>query len=329
MCAVNWVKAIGVACLTAGAILAPQTEMSARCRSSSCQAGKSSVMTAEEYRQRVIAAVQKAVARAEALAKAREEAAKQNQLRKDTDAGERLAIADRLRDEGQISVAARHYSRLLHSFASPLVAEQAKARMEELRTQGEAKLTNMEERLAGYDASTGQNNPKLDDQAVVALFDEFGQLVRQYAGVSQIGDKIQYQFSVRRNQPLFSRVLQEPEAKFILDLAKDHDAEGEEKCCAYLLYEKAARLAPAPSGVAAQARLDELKADPKNVAAAEECKQVQWCHRRYNLAERLSEVKPQQALEIYSEIIERAPQDSEIFKSARQRHAELLAAEKK
>ena len=59
-------------------------------------------------------------------------------------------------------------------------------------------------------------------------------------------------------------------------------------CCAFQLYEEAVRLSPAPSALAAERRLAQLKADPAQVQAAEACRVMQWCHQQYRMAERVA-----------------------------------------
>jgi hypothetical protein len=84
-----------------------------------------------------------------------------------------------------------------------------------------------------------------------------------------------------------------------------------------LLYEEAARKLPAPSAHAAERRLTELKADPQQVAAAEACRSLQWCHQQYRTAERVARVSPRRAKELFEQIVQRAPADSPVHAAAR------------
>jgi len=261
--------------------------------------------------------VERARAQAAAIRAAREKTA-----------AERLAVTDELRKEGHIALAVRRY-RLLMAIrnSSDDVSQIAKQRLDELTLEGETKLSELEERLDGYNPSTGES-AELAEQEIVDLFAEFEKLTRDYQNLPQFGDKIVHRLSVRRSQARFAAVLQEPEAKQIFDLALQHE-ESDKTCCAFQFYEQAARLAPAKSGLAAATRIEELKRDPDMVAAAEKCQKLQWCHSTYNRAERLAKVKPQMAQALFNEIVSVAPHDSEIFQAAKQRVEELLESAKK
>jgi len=94
-------------------------------------------------------------------------------------------------------------------------------------------------------------------------------------------------------------------------------------CCAFLLYEVAVRKLPAPSARAAEQRLAQLRTDPQQVAAAEACRSLQWCHQQYRTAERVARVSPQRARELFEQIVERAPADSPVHAAARAEVARL------
>ena len=66
-----------------------------------------------------------------------------------------------------------------------------------------------------------------------------------------------------------------------------------------------------------------MQQDSNLVAAAESCRELQWCHRTYRLADRLVRSKPDRASELFAEIVKRSPQDSEIHRDAQARIEEL------
>ena len=74
---------------------------------------------------------------------------------------------------------------------------------------------------------------------------------------------------------------------------------------------------PAPSAQVAQRRLEQLKADPQQVASAEACRVLQWCHLKYRTAVRVAKVKPSKAREMFEQIVQRSPADSEVHLAAK------------
>jgi hypothetical protein len=99
------------------------------------------------------------------------------------------------------------------------------------------------------------------------------------------------------------------------DDAQALEAQGQ-TCCAFLLYEEALHMLPAPSARAAHQRLEQLKSDPQNIAAAEACRTMQWCHQQYRLAERVARVAPARARDLFAQIVERSPADTTIHVEA-------------
>ncbi len=95
-------------------------------------------------------------------------------------------------------------------------------------------------------------------------------------------------------------------------------------CCAYLTYQEASKLAPAACcAIKANERLNTLNADPEVVASAERCRKLQECHHTYRRAERLIAVRPERAAELFREVLDKAPPDTEIHVAARKQLAAL------
>ena len=57
--------------------------------------------------------------------------------------------------------------------------------------------------------------------------------------------------------------------------------------------------------------------------AAEACRDLQECHKLYNRAKMLAEAKPTRAAELFAQIIERAPEQSEVYRAARRAMGEI------
>jgi len=161
--------------------------------------------------------------------------------------------------------------------------------------------------------------------AIESAFREYENLSRKYAYVPAAGDKIAFHVKKQRQVPEFSEVLNEPEAIALLGMARQHESQNQ-LCCAYLAYESAVRLVPAPSAVQAGQRLAQLRKDPDVVASAEACSELQWCHKTFRHAETLAEVSPKRARELFSKIVRRAPSDTQVHRAARKRLQQLGAS---
>ena len=75
---------------------------------------------------------------------------------------------------------------------------------------------------------------------------------------------------------------------------------------------------PAPSAIEAKTRLEALEKVPDIVAKAEACREVQRCHQLYARASAFCRIVPS-ANELLAEIIRRAPNDSKVYRAAKQR----------
>ena len=129
-------------------------------------------------------------------------------------------------------------------------------------------------------------------------------------------------------QPEFASVLREPQAAELLKRAQQHE-EKLEPCCAYLSYEAAAQLQPAPAAIEAQKALDRLKADPQVVAGAETCRHIREGHELYHRAEMLMKdhAADDKARELFKQILDETPDDSAVHVAARQQLAKIGNAE--
>jgi hypothetical protein len=153
-------------------------------------------------------------------------------------------------------------------------------------------------------------------------FEDYDEIQAKYANVPAAKRAITAHVARQRRQPQYAAVLNEERAKQLLELAQRHE-QCEELCCAYWVYQEAARLVPAPSALQARQRFDGLAADPEVIRSAQVCRELRWCHSAFERAEMLVKVKPESARDLYGEILRRAPEDSEVHRAARAEYEAL------
>lgn len=268
------------------------------------------------------------------MARAFAEARQRDLLEQASTAAARLAAADRAYKEGDIRVASGIYVRMaLRRATDPATAEakqRAQQRLAELAEEARQKLKEIDATLEeeGTFLSPGElfgaqgELPAQWVDRVTEAFQQYDRLADDYGGVPEAKGQIRAHIAKQRRRPEFAATLNEPEAKALWELAQQHEAE-DHQCCAYWVYRQAARLTPAPSARRASDRLAEMEQDPQIVAAAETCRRLQQCHKIYNRAERLIELRPQRAKELFQEIIALAPEDSEVYRAARMRMQQM------
>ena len=59
-----------------------------------------------------------------------------------------------------------------------------------------------------------------------------------------------------------------------------------------------------------------MEEDPEIVASAAACRELQECHKIFSRAEKLSKLRQARAKELFAQIVERAPEDSELHRAA-------------
>lgn len=223
---------------------------------------------------------------------------------------ERVTFADKARQQGNPHLAAMLYLRVaLSKPKSPLHAKAKKA-LTELASQGRAEMKKADQLL--------------DEGKVPEAFEKLDYLNWAYEDVPQFNEEISSHVARLRNDPKNLAVLNEGGAKRLLQAAKKHEAD-DEICCAYLAYEEAAKLLPAQSAKVAAERLKELKADPEIVAEAEECRAIQECLHVFHKAELLEKTAPARAAELFKQILKSSPDDSEVYKCAREELAKIAS----
>ena len=233
-------------------------------------------------------------------------------LKKAAKAAERFDLAQKARKDGDIRVAARIYMSLISSRSPSEISEMAQQRLTELADEARGKAGDIDARTA---AARGKSDWEYQ---VTAAFHQYDELAEDYGDIPAFKQEIQKHIAQQRRRPDIAVVLNEPEAATLWQLGRQHEDE-DHLCCAYWVYEQAARLVPAPSAKSARKRLDEMKQDPEIIAAAKACRQMQECHKTYNLAVRLIEIKPERAKELFATVVLLAPEDSQVHQASRDR----------
>jgi hypothetical protein len=260
-------------------------------------------------------------ARQRFIAEVRQKAA----LRKAVTDPKRLAVADQALEEGDLDLACDIYTRLAVSFPKTAITEAAKRRVARLQQEARQELKEVDAMLAGptsaarsIRALTPIGSGKQWEDRVTKAFQEYDRLGRKYRRLPVVGDEIARRAASQRRRPAYAAVLSEGQARALWELGQQYEEQGH-PCCAYLVYEEAAKLVPAPSAQLAKKRFTEMSRDPQIVASSKTCRQLQWCHEAYLRAERLAEANPAGARRVFNQIVRRAPQDSEVYRSALER----------
>ncbi len=220
----------------------------------------------------------------------------------------RLAAAKAARESGDIRRAAVLYRSMAFRKPSTEQTTAANDALTELSDEARKRLTEI-----SYEINQGN---------VAEAFAALRRLDRDYSSVPAVARDIRNYMNRMRRRSDVAAVLNEPDAKEFWELGQQHEGAGA-MCCAYLTYQEARKLVPAPSALRAIERLDTLSADSEIVASAERCRNLQQCHHTYRRAERLIAVRPERAAELFREVLDKAPADTEIHVAARQQLAAL------
>ncbi len=242
----------------------------------------------------------------------------------------RLATADRIYQEGDVRVAGRMYVQVALSRPKNQATAEARQRLVKLADEARQKLGKIDADLVGQGGGLspgeligpdGQPTAPWAGQ-IAAAFRQYDDLVEDYGRVPVADREIKTHIAKQRRRPEFAAVLNEPEAKALWELGQQHEAK-DHACCAYWVYREAARLAPARSARLALERFEQMEQDADAVAAAKACRELRQCHKIYNRAELLIANRPARAKELFAQIVQRAPEDSEIYRAARE-HVQRL-----
>ena len=218
----------------------------------------------------------------------------------------RFEQAEAAREAGNVWLASQLYLRVALTRPENEHTAASKEALAGFQEEGRRKLEEIVGEIAGDNCR--ESLESLDD------------LAAEYEHVPVVGVAIDSKRDRVRRE--YAAILNEPAAAELLAAAARHEIDGE-LCCAYLAYREAAKLAPAPSGLAAKERFRALDADPAVASAAQACRQLRRCHDKYLLAERYVESDPQRSVRLFREIVQAAPQESDVYHSAREQLAVL------
>jgi hypothetical protein len=250
-------------------------------------------------------------------------------------------VAQQAEQDSDLRVAARLYQRVALSRPRTEVTVAAQQRLAQIQAAAQTRFDVVENQLdsltgRGSTNSDSQNVPSalkripsasqivnIDTGEVTRLFAELDKLILEYAGVDSIEVRLKERADRLRRHKLFAAALQEPAASQLWKLGQEHEQQ-QKLCCAFLAYEQAANLAPAPSGEKAKVRVRELQASNKSIVAeADQCKNLQLCHEKYRRAMALKQTLPESARKYLAEILELAAPDTSVHQAAREQIAML------
>jgi hypothetical protein len=241
-------------------------------------------------------------------------------LRKLSKEGDRLVRGDEEYQKGNIAVASRLYAGLASSRTPTEYSKAARERLDTLRGRGRKQCEEIDDRLSELvkrmnSVSEPEVEPVTDD-SVRRIFDDYKQLLNEYHQVAQLGPWLTRHVTQQKARPECAAALNEPKAAELWRLGQTHEENGH-ACCAYRAYEKAEKLLPAESAKLAQERLRKMRdEDAAIVVSAKACAELEWCHRAYQRAEKLLDNNPDRARELFAEVVERSPEDSEVHRAA-------------
>lgn len=228
---------------------------------------------------------------------------------------ERLAMADKAKERGDVALAATIYLRLAATRPETESVLAARARFIALRKEGAKQLADVDQFLAQRNSQSANSDSDNYSETIFKGFEKYQMLVYQFAKVPGIGSKIRTHVNRQKRNPEFAAVLNEPEAHELFELGRSLEAKGQ-VCCAYHVYEKAKAIQHAPSAGFATERYGALSRDPEVVASAKACAELQWCHTTFDRANWMASISPSRAKKLYQEIAARAPEESTVYKAA-------------
>lgn len=222
--------------------------------------------------------------------------------------GHRMTYAAAARKDGKMRLAATLYMRVALSRPKDKHHDEAKKALASMADEGRKAMKASDELL--------------QQDKVIEAFEKLDYLKWAYEEVPVFNHEIERHVNKLHRDPHYQAVLNEPQAAELLAAGRKHEQE-DEACCAFLIYEQAEELLPAPSAKQAAERLTALKQNPETVAAAEECRTVRKCLDTFHRAELVKKALPNRAEELFKEIITEAPRDSEVRRCAAEELAKL------
>ena len=246
-----------------------------------------------------------------------------------------FAAANKAREAGDTRIAGLLFTRVAATRrAAEGHREDAQRALLEMQTDARGKLSRIERRLedlrsyVGFPTLKPVGSEETDSEddvraaGIIEAFEKLEQLSREYNTVPGVNKQIGARLAKLRKKTHYAEVLNQPYAKVLWDQGQELE-DSNELCCAFLMYEEAVTYLPAPAAHSAQERLNELKADPQNIEAAQRCLTIRECQELYARALRLEKGtrKTDLVQELFREVVDTAPEDSEVHKAAVERLA--------
>lgn len=246
-------------------------------------------------------------------------------------------VAQQAEAEGDVQVAARMYRRIATRQPPTDLNKAASARLGAIRAEALERFESLASDLTGQkesdesDQDSQGNEPRrpaalkrvqTNPKVVRDAFKKMDDLATEFAGVVTVEEELVDRIEKLRKEPRYAKILLEPDAAELVRFGRDYEEKGH-LCCAMLVYEEAAAMTPAPSAEWAKTRFKEMQADSGLVAAAQECRRLQWCHAYFQRAQAIMPYRKEKAIEYFARICELAPAESPVHQASREHLAKL------
>jgi hypothetical protein len=261
-------------------------------------------------------------------------------------AAARLAAAQQAREAGNMRVAGRLLRVLVSRRRTPRqYQEAARTALGEMREQAQQRMAELEQRIA---ASAARQPPSAGDisaevleilgdlnedvpltihpnadstrssghQAILTTLAQMEDLIWQHETVPGVARGLRRRLARLRRDERYAAIWNEPKAAELWQQGQRHE-QAEEFCCAYLAYERAARLMPSRSARLADRRFRELSRLPSIAPSVERCRQLRACHKKFQLGELFAKAgRIAHARASFEQVKAAAPPESAVYAAA-------------
>ena len=221
-------------------------------------------------------------------------------------------------DDGDAATAIRLYVKVAASRPPNEASLQARARLAVVIREAGVRFAHLKEMMAKLEGGTDSVDPDIDrDQALADCLRDSEELSDKCGKVPRLGNEIRTYFRKQKIRPHVAAAVKEAAAKKLWLAGQEYEKK-DEICCAMNAYEEARLQAGAPSALKASNRLKELQGNFLNILAQKKCQEIESCHVKYVLAEKILDDNPEAAKTLFAEIADRAPSDSDLREKAKQ-----------
>ena len=221
-------------------------------------------------------------------------------------------------DDGDAATAIRLYVKVAASRPPNKASLQARARLAVVIREAGGRLAKLKETMAKLEGGTDSLDPEIDrDQALADCIRNIEELADKCGKVPGFGDEIRTYFKQQEKRPHVVAAVKESAAKTLWLAGQEYEKK-DEICCAMNAYEEARLQTGAPSALKAANRFKELQGNFLNILAQKKCREIESCHVKYVLAEKMLIDSPGKAKLLFAEIAAQAPSDSDLRQKAEQ-----------